>query len=235
MNNRRNFLINGALATSAMMVLKPLQSIARTTLAISGTNSNKLVLLHTSGNPISNEHDLIMHIKDIKKQHSNAILLNACHDKKNNPCTITYDACMNDNFDLSLLSGDYKIIDKGNIRTGIIYAKPGEQNVINKIKTLSTYLKKDKNCTVVVCLSGLGYKNKNSPDDLTLAEKTTHLDMIIGGHTENFKPQPYIALNSNHSEVIIHAATGDRISCGKIEIDFDAYGRKNQVSFSDHA
>ena len=104
---------------------------------------------------------------------------------------------------------------------------------IQKVNKLYYWLKKEKKCAVVVCLSMLGYKNKNTPDDITLAEKSNHLDIIIGGHAENFKAQPYIVLNSNQEEVIIHAAAGNVNALGKIEIDFDWQGRKRNISFSD--
>jgi 5'-nucleotidase len=97
------------------------------------------------------------------------------------------------------------------------------------MNTLSAYLKKEKNCAVVVCLSQLGYKNKNMPDDIMLAERSTHLDIIIGGHADNFHSHPIIALNSKNGEVIIHSAAGDVTAFGKIEIDFDGQGRKKSV------
>jgi 2',3'-cyclic-nucleotide 2'-phosphodiesterase (5'-nucleotidase family) len=85
---------------------------------------------------------------------------------------------------------------------------------------------------VVVCLSQLGYKNKRTPDDCKLAKGSTDLDMIIGGHKENFHQHPIVALNSNNAEVIIHSASGNSFALGKIEISFDELGKKNQVSFS---
>ena len=104
--------------------------------------------------------------------------------------------------------------------------------MIEKVINLSAYLKKEKNCSVVVCLSQLGYRNKNTPDDITLAKKSTHIDIIIGGHANNFQVNPVIALNNSNCEVIIHAAAGDPTAVGKIEIDFDEKGQKKYVSFT---
>ena len=150
-------------------------------------------------------------------------------------CALVYDASINGSNDLSAIAGEYKIITKGNTRTGIISARPGENNVIQKIKTLSSWLKKEKNCTMVVCLSQLGYKNKNTPDDITLAKESTDLDIIVGGHAKNFHMHPVVALNSNNAEVIIHSASGNSFDCGKIEVDFDGHGRKNHISFANHS
>ncbi|MFZ1454231.1 MAG: hypothetical protein WAT20_16110, partial [Ferruginibacter sp.] len=117
------------------------------------------------------------------------------------------------------------------IKTGIINARPADKEVIQKINALSTLLKKEKGCTIVVCLSGLGYKNKHTPDDITLAKASTHLDIIIGGDVNNFNQHPAIVLNRNQAEVIIHAA-GDTAAFGKIEIDFDAQGNKRHIGFT---
>ena len=129
---------------------------------------------------------------------------------------------------------DNKIIKKGNIKTGIISTKPGESDVISKVNSLSAYLKKEKGCSVVVCLSQLGYKNKNTPDDITLAKKSINLDIIIGGNTKNFHQQPVILLNNNNEEVIIHSATGDSAAFGKIDIDFNERGQKKHISFTNN-
>ena len=230
MNNRRKFLVQGTLATTAMFALKPLTSIGNTLSQITGFNGryHKLAFLHTA-HLNKSSHAVIKYIQDIKSNNSNAILLNAGQDETG---SLIYDASINGSNDLSAITGEYKIITKGNTRTGIISARPGENNVIQKVKTLSAWLKKEKNCTIVVCLSQLGYENKNTPDDITLAKESTHLDIIVGGHAENFQPHPVVALNSNRSEVIIHSASGNSFDCGKIEIGFDSQGRKNHIRFA---
>jgi len=98
--------------------------------------------------------------------------------------------------------------------------------------TLTAYLKNAKKRAVWLGLFQLGYKNKTTADDITLADNSTHLDIIIGGHAKNFQKNPVIALNSNNSEVIIHSASGDPIACGFIQIDFDKQGRKKHIHFT---
>ncbi|MGH2553132.1 MAG: hypothetical protein ACRDEB_05410 [Chitinophagaceae bacterium] len=234
MNTRRKFLIQGGLASTALLAFKPFSSLARAASPFTGFSSNydKLVFLHTSNISPNKEKQVVQYINDLKKQGSNTILL---HAGQNDTSKVGYDVTMNDNQELSLFSGDYKIITKGNHRTGIIHAMHGESNVIQKINTLSAYLKKEKNCSVVVCLSGLGYKNENSTDDLTLAKKSSHLDIIIGGHPDNFHANPYIVLNQKNEEVVIHSAADNSIACGIIDLDLDVWGRKKQISFSDRS
>lgn len=235
MNSRRKFLIRGSLATTAVLALKPFNAIAGVASPftwLSGSNG-KLVFLHTAHLHSHYDNKMTQHIANIKKNNANAIFLNAGQDVQDETGSLTYDACINGGNGLSAIPGDYKIITKDNIRTGIISAKPGDTDVIQKVNTLSAYLKKEKKCTVVVCLSQLGYKNKNTTDDITLADKSTHLDIIIGGHAKNFQKNPVIALNSNNGEVIIHSASGDSFACGFIQIDFDKQGRKKYISFTD--
>ena len=237
MKNRRYFLIQGTLATTAMFALKPFTSIGRTISQFTGFNGGygKLTFLHTSNLNNSSDNKVIKYIQGIKSNNTNTILVNAGQGIHDETGSLIYDASINGSNDLSAITGEYKIITKGNTRTGIISARPEEGNIIQKIKTLSTWLKKEKNCTIVVCLSQLGYKNKNTPDDITLAKESTHLDIIIGGHAENFHMHPVVALNSNKAEVIIHSASGNSFDCGKIEIDFDWQGSKNHISFANYS
>lgn len=233
MKNRRYFLIQSTLATTAMVALKPLTSIGNTLSQFTGLSGShdKLALLHT-GNPNITSVKAIKYIQDIKANNKNVILLNAGADMQDEHGSLIYDASIIGSNDLSAITGEYKIITKGNTRTGIISARPEQSNIIQKIKILSTWLKEEKNCTVVVCLSQLGYKNENTTDDITLAKESTHLDIIVGGHAENFHSHPIVTLNRKNSEVIIHSALGNVFECGTIEIDFDRQGRKNHISFA---
>lgn len=233
MNNRREFLIQGSLAATAMFVLDPLKSFAGTT-STSG-NNNRLVFLHTSNLHPIRDQQVIDHINKISSKNANTILLKAVPGKLNEITVLNYDAAFCEGNEQALFNYGYKIIDKDNLRTGIINASPDEKNIIEKTKLLATYLKKEKKCAVVVCLSQLGYKNTNAPDDIMLASQSTDIDIIIGGHPENFHQYPIIALNSNNAEVIIHAAADNNYALGKIEIDFDGKGRKKQVRFADHS
>ncbi len=237
MKSRRNFLQQGALATTALFALNPLKTFSSAASRVTGLSFGsygKLAILHTANLHPQIDYKVIQHIKDFRKNTSNAILLDAGQDLQVETGSLTYDASINGGNDFLEMTSGYKIINKGDLRTGIISAKPGERNIIHKIETLSAYLKKEKKCSIVVCLSQLGYQNKYTPDDISLAKKTTHLDIIIGGQPENFHTQPVITLNSNNAEVIIHSASGDSFAYGKIEIDFDEQGRKNHISFANH-
>ena len=231
MNSRRKFLVQGSMATTALLALKPFETIARIASPVTGLGSSsaKLFFLYTGKMNSSNGHGNIL---DIKNKHSNVVILHAGENIPGENCSVSYDASFAGIQHPSAITGDYKIINKGAIKIGIISAKPNEDNVIQKMATLSTYLKKEKNCHVVVCLSQLGYKNNNAPDDLLLAKRSTHLDLIIGGHQKNFPAQPIIALNADHSEVVIHSASGNSSACGIINFNFDWQGQKKFVGFT---
>lgn len=237
MKNRRYFLIQSTLATTAMIALKPLTGFGRTVSEFIGFNNSysKLTFLHTANLNGNKYNKSIKYIQDIKKSKRNTILLNAGQGTHDKPVSLVYDASINGSNGLSSIAGEYKIITKGDTRTGIISARPEENNIVQKIKALSTWLKKEKKCTVVVCLSQLGYTNKNTPDDLMLAKESTDLDIIVGGHAENFYRHPVVALNNKNAEVIIHSASENSVDCGTIEIGFNWKGEKNQISFANHS
>lgn len=233
MKNRRYFLKQGSLATMAMLTIKPFNTIAGVVSPFAGFGNgyNRLIFLHTANLNASSCVNTIQLIKGIKNRHANTILLNAGQAAHDDTGYLAFDASHN-TAGFSAITEDYKIITRSNIKTGFINVKPGDKDVIQRINELAVFLKKEKNCKVVVCLSLLGYKNNNTPDDLSLAAKSTHVDMIIGGHGENFKEHPIIILNSNNREVIIHTAAGGVTAFGKIEIYFDDQGRKKQVNFN---
>lgn len=127
----------------------------------------------------------------------------------------------------------YKLISKNGIKTAVISVKTGDADIVNSVNTLAAHLKNEKGCSMVVCLSQLGYKNNSGLDDITLAEKSTNIDVIIGGHATNFAKRPMTARNKNKAEVILHSAAGRKSPVGEIRIGFDNAGNKNAVGFTD--
>ena len=137
MNSRRKFLIQGGLATTAVLALKPFNAIARAASPFTwlSDSNGRLVFLHTAHLHSYYDNKVIQHIANIKKNNANAILFNAGYDT-------TQDETGPLTYDVLAITGDYKIIRKGNIRTGIICVKPGDSDVIQKVNTLSAYMKK---------------------------------------------------------------------------------------------
>ena len=235
MNSRRKFLILGSMATTAALAAKPFKTFANASSRITGfnTNDNKLILLHTGDFSKANHQQVFKHMADIKNNTGNVVLLNAGNEVAGNVASFKYDASISHNNSIATSANNYRIIYKGNIKIGVISAASGERNVVNNINELSSWLKNEKNCHVVVCLSQLGYKNKRSVDDQTLAAQSTSLDIIIGGNAKNYIKHPAIHLNKNKAEVVINHATENDLAFGKIEIAFDDHGQKRDINF-DH-
>ena len=75
MHTRRKFLIQGSLATTAVIALKPFNAIA--SLTGPGNSHAKLVFLHTANFDPRHEQQLIQYITTIKNNNANAILIKA--------------------------------------------------------------------------------------------------------------------------------------------------------------
>ena len=232
MHTRRKFLIQGSMATTAMIAMKPLKTVASAVSRLTGYNGyGKLIFLHTAIPGQQNNQAILQHISNI--QLDNAIVLQAGKVAEHaGQGSLAFDSSIDEINGQKEITDCYKIIMKGNIKTGIITANPDDEDALQKVNDLSAWLKKEKGCTVVVCLSQLGYKNKNTPDDISMAKKSKHLDMIIGGNTKNFHLQPIILLNENNEEVIIHSAATDTAVFGKIAINFNEQGQKQHISFA---
>jgi 5'-nucleotidase len=89
---------------------------------------------------------------------------------------------------------------------------------------LERRLKEEEQCDLVICLSHLGYKYKNSqrPDDMTLAAKTKHTDLIIGGHTHTFLDKPSVVTNANGRDILVNQVGCFGVRLGRIDFYFDS-------------
>ena len=230
MNTRRKFLLQGSMATTALLIADPFKTFANRISPITGfvVDDNKIVLLHTGNSSQHNRHFAAEQISSLKKSTGNLVLLHAGKHNESNTVFNNHDALIHTD---SIDASQYKIIYKGDIKIGIIKAIEPETGLANNINKLSSYLKKEKKCQLVICLSQLGYKNKYTLDDLKLANISTHLDIIIGGHENNFSKHPMIAQNGNKEEVIIHAAACNSFALGNIEIGFDKMRNKHSIAF----
>jgi hypothetical protein len=230
MNTRRKFLFSGSLASAAFFTAKPLNTLANCLNPLTGIcyNKNKLVLAHT-GNAVNGFNNPANLISQLKNTSNNLLLLHAGCESPN--INNLYDASLHEGEKFSVPAHAYKIVYKGNIKTGIIAATQQDSSA-EQINQLAVYLKKEKNCHLVICLSQLGFKSQNGLNDMALAEASTHIDVITGGHTENFCIRPVVAQNKNKEEVIINHAGTNSLAFRKIEIQFDPLGKRKQVAIS---
>jgi len=130
----------------------------------------------------------------------------------------------------------WKIFDRSGIKIGVyglgielegLVGKKnyGETIYMDPVKTaqrMEKFLKHDKNCDLVVCLSHLGLKyNEDKLSDLTLAPETSFTDLIIGGHTHTFLEEPMRIRNKRNNEVLVNQAWWGGLVIGKIDFVFE--------------
>ncbi len=85
-------------------------------------------------------------------------------------------------------------------------------------------LKEEEACDLVICLSHLGYQynsSENRSDDVTLAAKTSHTDLIIGGHTHTFLDKPTLIKNKIDRNVLVNQVGCFGVKVGRIDFYFD--------------
>lgn len=220
MKTRRNFIQNGSFAAAAVLAINPLESLANNkSILTNNTNviGNKVLnLLH------SHKPDVLQKATMLKKKNS-AVFLNPTRNLTSIGADVEMSAIENE---------DYRIVYKDDIKIGVITAIAEHTMIVETANYLALFLKTTKNCDTVVCLSNLGFKATNQLDDITLAEKSMHVDVIISGHETNYCKRPFIAVNSHKEEVIINHSSSNVNELGKISIGFDKHtGKKSNIVF----
>ncbi|MDR1632822.1 MAG: metallophosphatase [Dysgonamonadaceae bacterium] len=105
------------------------------------------------------------------------------------------------------------LVSKSN-STGVKYLDP-----IESANAMADFLKKKKKCDLIICLSHLGYYPKEDRiGDITVAKKSRDIDLILGGHTHTFMPEPDRQPNVEGREVIINQTGAYGVYFGRINI-----------------
>ncbi len=141
---------------------------------------------------------------------------------------------------------DYKIYHKKGVKIGVfgvgielqglvpadLYGKTKYQDPINIADNTAKMLKQDLACDVVVCLSHLGYQYSSGHriDDVSFAEMTENIDIILGGHTHTFMSNPDFRKNKLGEAVMINQAGWGGILLGKVDILIEKTKRKSCLS-----
>tara|TARA_B110000037_G_scaffold188405_1_gene219865 strand:+ start:65274 stop:66191 length:918 start_codon:yes stop_codon:yes gene_type:complete len=150
--------------------------------------------------------------------------------------------CANYDFSNTKLNGKtkpYKIFKKGKIKIGVfgigvelaglvspeLFKETQYLDPITNAQKIASELKHDYKCNLVVCLSHLGYKSKlNDMCDPVLAKETSHIDLIIGGHTHTFLKQAEMHQNKEGKAVLINQVGWAGLILGRIDFHFDKKG-----------
>ncbi|MFT3738209.1 MAG: metallophosphatase [Breznakibacter sp.] len=105
--------------------------------------------------------------------------------------------------------------------SGTVYLDP-----IKKANEVAGHLKEELGCRYVICLSHLGLEfDEEKVCDKTLAKNCPHIDLILGGHTHTFLPQPIEVVNGAKT-IVINQVGWAGVWLGRLDIEFD----KNTLS-----
>lgn len=160
--------------------------------------------------------------------------------------------CSNYDFKNTILDGKthpFKIFKKGGIKVGIFglginldglvgkkqYQETQYINPVDVAQHYSNYLKKDKKCDLVICLSHLGYEYKNEENlisDRKLVAQTENIDLILGGHTHTFLPEPQSVQNRQGKNVLINQVGFAGLLLGRIDFYFDKNKNIKNIAWS---
>ena len=139
------------------------------------------------------------------------------------------------NTELEGLIDTYKIYNKGGIKIGVfglgielkglvsplLYRETRYYDPVDIARDISSKLKFEKGCDLVICISHLGHQYQNDKiSDTELAKLTSNIDLIIGGHTHTLLKEPLILNNYLGKEVIINQVGSSGIFVGKIDFNF---------------
>jgi len=134
----------------------------------------------------------------------------------------------------------YKIFKKGKIKIGVtgvgielqglvpesLYGNTKYLDPVEHANNTAALLKKKK-CDLIICLSHLGYKyQENKISDVTLAQQSENIDLIIGGHTHTFLDKPDVVKNRKGEDVVINQVGFGGINLGRLDFVFDRTNKK---------
>jgi len=157
--------------------------------------------------------------------------------------------CSNYDFKNTILDGHtipYKILDKNGIKVGIFgvgikldglvgkknYKETVYQDPVEIAQHYADFLKKEKKCDLVICLSHIGYDYKeDNISDKKLAAKTDNIDLILGGHTHTFLPEPQSFTNKSGKNVLVNQVGWAGLLLGRIDFYFDKNKTVQNISW----
>lgn len=146
-----------------------------------------------------------------------------------------------DNTELEGLVNKYKVYKKQGIKIGVfglgielnglvnssLYLETKYYDPVEIAKEMTTKLKKEKKCDLIICISHLGHSYQNEKiSDLKLGKLTSDIDLIIGGHTHTLLKKPEIIKNSKNEDVIINQVGSNGVFIGKIDFHFSKSNKK---------
>ncbi|MDQ1095026.1 2',3'-cyclic-nucleotide 2'-phosphodiesterase (5'-nucleotidase family) [Chryseobacterium camelliae] len=116
--------------------------------------------------------------------------------------------------------------------------KPCYSDPVDVAQHYASFLKNDQKCDLVICLSHIGYDYTDEPDkvsDKILAARTENIDLILGGHTHTFLPEPQIFKNRQGKNVLVNQVGWAGLLLGRIDFFFDPNKNIQHISWNNQA
>lgn len=158
------------------------------------------------------------------------------------------------NYDFSntILDGrteKYKVLNKNGIKVGLfglgvelegLVGKNnyGETKYLDPVEIATDYtkfLRNEKRCDLVICLSHLGYEYREEPSkisDVHLAAKTEGIDLILGGHTHTFFDEPRNFTNKAGRNVLVNQVGWAGLFLGRLDYYFNRNRSIKRISWN---
>jgi 5'-nucleotidase len=142
------------------------------------------------------------------------------------------------------LTQPYHIFTKGKFTVGVfglgvelkglvdpkMYGNTAYEPAVKTAKKVSNYLRHEKECNLIICLSHLGLKYEtNQVSDMVLAEHCPEIDIILGGHTHDFIESPIEIQSKNGQKTYISQVGWAGIKLGRIDVYLNSATNKPLV------
>ncbi|MBV2224071.1 MAG: metallophosphatase [Cloacibacterium sp.] len=143
----------------------------------------------------------------------------------------------------------YKIFKKDGIKVGLFgvgieldglvgkkqYQETKYLNPVEIAQHYADFLRKEKSCDLVICLSHIGFDYRDDADkisDKKLAAQTDNIDLILGGHTHTFLPEPQSFTNKSGKNVLVNQVGWAGLLLGRIDFYFDKNKSLQNISWN---
>ena len=101
--------------------------------------------------------------------------------------------------------------------------------------SLATWLKKEKGCDLVICLSHIGYTIQDSqPNNIDFAHNSSAIDMLISGHQQHLSSDLLVCKNRNKQEVIVSHGGEAGMVVKQVTITFDKWKNRRELAFKNY-
>lgn len=135
----------------------------------------------------------------------------------------------------------YKVFVRDGIRIGVfglgiklaglvspqLYGQTEYLDPVTTAREMVGVLRGKERCDLVICLSHLGYEYTSATiDDRKLAAEISGIDLILGGHTHTFLPEPTVVSGPDGRQTLINQVGWAGINLGRIDYVFGRQAKR---------